>query len=62
MERYSRLCYLYSSVRSEAESAIRVGKILVRVNVDSLNRAADKDQSNTKQGEQKPPATVQHGF
>jgi hypothetical protein len=62
MKRDGRNCYLHSSVRGEAESAIRVREIPVRVNVDSLNRAAGKDESNAEHGEQQPPWTQHSRF
>lgn len=46
MQRHGRQCNLHSYVSGQAESAIRVRQIVVRVNVGNLNRAEEKDQDD----------------
>jgi hypothetical protein len=62
VKRYGGNSDLRGCVCGEAKSAVGMGEILVRVNVDSLNRAAGKDQNDAEQGEQELPATVQLRF
>ena len=58
MQRHGRLGQLHAYMCGDAERAVRVGEIPLRMDVNSLNRTAGNDQSDAEQGEKKSPRAV----
>jgi hypothetical protein len=58
MQYNRRLGYQHAYMRGSAERAVGVRDVPLRVDVNSLNRAAGDDQGDAQQREEKPPRTL----
>jgi len=58
VQRNWRLGYLNAQMRRDAERAVRVREIALRMDVNSLNRAKGNDQPDAQKREEQPPRTL----